>query len=292
MFEEALKELNGRIQSDMSPGMKTFRAIVSFVKVGKTAASTPGAVANYISNVSNIVSNAWNPMYAAKKIAISSKSELTEEFKELKKLGVLGQSVSGRELADRIKDTAGYIPFENYIESVPGLDMASKGVKGAINASKKIFEVGDEYARVIGFYAEVERYRTVHTEWTEAQLRENAAKIVANNSPTYDLAYPWVKSFRNSPWFSTFATFPAEIYRTTINQGYQIKKDLSDPKTVAIGSTRLAGVLASMGFGAYQIMEMATTMIGGTDDDERDLRLFVPEYSRSNPLIFFRKEGD
>lgn len=292
VFEQALKELNGMIQQDMSPGMKTFRAIVSYVKVGKTAASTPGAVANYISNISNIVSNAWNPIYAAKKITLSSKSELAEEFKELKKLGVLGQSVSGRELADRIKDTAGYVPLENYLDSLPGLDIVGKGIKATINASKKIFELGDEYARVIGFYAEVERYRTVHTDWTESQLRENAAKIVANNSPTYDLAYPWVKNFRNSPWFSTFATFPAEIYRTTINQGYQIKKDLSNPKTAAIGATRLAGVLTSMGFGAYQIMEMATTAISGDDEDERDLRLFVPEYSKSNPLLFYRKEGE
>lgn len=292
LFEDALKELNGNIQQDMSPGMKAFRAIVSYVKVGKTAASTPGAVANYISNVSNIVSNAWNPLYAAKKIATSSKSELAAEFADLKKLGILGQSISGRELADRIKDTAGHVPFEKYLDAIPGVDVFSKGVKATVEASKKVFEVGDEYARVIGFYSEVERYRTAHPEWTEAQLRDNAAKIVANNSPTYDLAYPWVKNFRDSPWFSTFATFPAEIYRTTINQGYQIKKDLSDPKTRSIGIARLAGVMTSMGFGAYQIMEMATTAISGDDDDEKDLRLFVPEYSKANPLLFYRKNGE
>jgi hypothetical protein len=291
-FEAALKELNGMIQQDMSPGMKTFRAIVSLVKVGKTAASAPGAVANYISNVSNIVSNAWNPTYAAKKWVQLSRPQLVEEIKDLKKLGILGQSVSGRELADRIKDTAGYVPFETYLESVPGLDIFSKGIKGIVSGSKKIFEVGDEYARVIGFYAEVERYRTVHTDWTETQLRDNAAKIVSNNSPTYDLAYPWVKNFRNSPWFSTFATFPAEIYRTTTNQAYQIKKDLSKSETRAIGVTRLAGILTSMGFGAYQIMQMATTMISGDDEDERDLRLFVPEYSKFNPLLLYRKDGD
>lgn len=289
-FEEALKELNGNIQNGQD-GLGWFRKFVSYVKVGKTAASTPGAFANYVSNTMNITSNSWNPIHAIKKIATMSKQERLNEIKDLKKLGILGQSVNGRELAARIADNAGHVPFEQYVESLPAGELIVAGSKAYIDFNKKVFEIGDDYARVIGFYAEVERYRTAEPLWTEIQLRDHAAKIVANNSPTYDFAYPWVQSFRNSPWFSTFATFPAEVFRTKINQAKQIKKDLSNKNTASIGAIRLAGLTTTL-FAEYQAAHLMKWLIPGSDDDdEKDLNLFLPEYSKANPIAYLQKDG-
>lgn len=293
IFEEALKELNGNIQNGQD-GLGWFRKFVGYVKVGKTAGSTPGAFANYVSNVWNITSNGWSPHYAIQKIISMNKLERLNEIKELKKLGILGQSINGRELAARIADNAGHIPFEQYVEALPFGEVGSAAVratKGYINFNKKVFEIGDDYARVIGFYSEVGRYRTSHPEWTETQLREHAAKIVANNSPTYDFAYPWVQKFRNSPWFSTFATFPAEVFRTKINQAKQIKKDLSNKNTASIGAIRLAGLCTTL-FAEYQSSHLMKWLIPGSDDDdEKDLNLFLPEYSKANPIMYLDKDG-
>lgn len=290
VFEEALKNLNGMIQQGKSPGMEVFKQVVSFVKVGKTVISTPGAFANYTSNLWSIAANGWNPSRALTKLVPMSKAERSAEVKDLQKLGVIGQSVVGRELKARMSETAGYVPVEKYARALPGGDQIVDFIQGYTKVNSKLFEWGDTYARVVGFYSEVEAYRNVHPEWSENQLREHAAKIIAKISPTYDFAYPWVQQFRNSPFFSTFATFPAEQWRTLTNQAKQARQDIKDGH-IAIGARRIGAFMLTAALGSYELIHLAGKLIGADEEDLEKLSLFVPPYSKNNPLIYLDKKG-
>ena len=78
-------------------------------------------------------------------------------------------------------------------------------------------------------------YTKAGREFTERQLKEEAADIVRNNIPNYDYVSDFVKSLRKLP-IGNFVSFPAEIVRTGTNIVRRGLREINESFTLADGT--------------------------------------------------------
>jgi hypothetical protein len=101
------------------------------------------------------------------------------------------------------------------------------------------------YLRLQNYAVEMQRLRNAYTtagrEFTERQLKEEAADIVRNTVPNYAYVSDTVRALRRLP-LGTFMSFPSEILRTTTNIAQRSLREIKDPALRNIGIKRLIGL--------------------------------------------------
>jgi len=127
---------------------------------------------------------------------------------------------------------------------------------------------------------------------TDADLNDRAAKNVRNLMPTYSMIPKAGKMLRRFPFTGTFISFPAEIIRNQYNTVALIKQEIKDPRTRGIAMQRMQGMFAAH---TIPLAVGAATMhiVGVTDEEEKDIRRFLPPWSKNSTLGFTARErGD
>lgn len=292
-FAEAFGILESTLPSTTNTFLKTLGDGIGWVKMGKTVMSTPAAVANYVSNTKHIASNGWNPVHAISNYSKLSKAQKVADTKDLLDRGVLSQSIQGRELQDRKEALMGKFSIKETVSRMPLLDVGAKLLGSFSDFHAKVFANGDNYAKYVGFYSELNSLRDIHPQWTEDQLRNEAAIILSKISPTFDMVAPGIEKIRKSNLFSTFATFPAEQIRNKYNVGLLIKEDFQsgEKERMKRGARRLAGQIAGLAI-SEAIFELSRYFIGAGYEELKDLQIFQSEYSKNNAILYLNKNGD
>lgn len=292
-FAESFKIMESSAPQVTSELLKTIGNGLGWIKMGKTVMSTPAAINNYVSNVKHIATNGWLPYYALKNYATLSKAEKVEDVKDLLDRGVLSQSIMGRELQDRKRALIGGFSIKETVSRTPMLDVGAKVLGAVSDFHAKIFANGDNYAKYVGFYAELNALRDIYPNWNEGQLRNEAAIIVSKISPTFDMVSPGVEKIRRSNLFSTFATFPAEQLRNRYNVGLLIKEDFKsgDKERIKRGVRRLSGQLVGVGLSAA-LLSLSKYFIGIGYEELKDLQIFQSQYSKNNAIVYLDRNGD
>jgi len=90
------------------------------------------------------------------------------------------------------------------------------GYKGVYKWAERQYQAEDDFWKIINFHGEMDKYRMINPNWTQAQLERHAAKIVRDNVPNYDMVPQIIKDWRRTP-FGNFISFPAEMMRTSGN---------------------------------------------------------------------------
>ena len=130
--------------------------------------------------------------------------------------------------------------------------------------------------------------------FTEDWLEREAADIVKNNIPNYDMVSDFVKGTRKLP-LGNFVSFPAEIARTGTNIVERALRDINYTITLAngtkikpfqgIGYQRLLGFGLTVAAVPYATTEMFKVLYDVTDEEQAAIRRYVASWSKNSTIL-------
>ena len=167
--------------------------------------------------------------------------------------------------------------------------------------TEDMYTAEDDFWKISSFAMERGRlkkaYQKYGMDFTDDLLDSEAASIVRNNIPNYDMVSSFVKGLRKLP-FGNFVSFPAEIYRTSYNIMAQTIKEFKFQHALPDGRIvhpfRDIAMKRGMGFGTTVLgVPLATVSAfqaihNVTDDEMQALRRFVPDWSKNSTLVPIR----
>lgn len=222
-----------------------------------------------------------------------------ERYRELLRLGVVNSNVRLGDLQRLLKDT-------NFGESV-NTNKALRELMRPLSKAKKftedLYTAEDDFWKLTSFALERQRLGRAYEKYgiakTAKELDEEAADIIRNNIPNYDMVNDFIKATRKLP-LGNFVSFPAEIMRTTANilnrslKEIRYEHTLSDGRVVkplqGIGYKRLFGLGTTVVGVPYATTEAFKVLYDVTEDEMQALRRFVPDWSKNSTLVPIRGE--
>jgi len=220
--------------------------------------------------------------------------QANDRYRELLRLGVVNSGVKLGDLQKLLNDV-------NFGESFTGTQQLKDQMRKLSKVKKwteDMYTAEDDFWKISSFAMERGRLKKVYDKYgmkyTDDLLDNEAAEIVRNNIPNYDMVSSFVKSLRQLP-FGNFVSFPAEIYRTSFNIMGRIMKEFNTPHVLDDGRTvypfRSIAMKRALGFGTtvvgvpYATVEGMKALYNVTEDEMQALRRFVPEWSKNSTLV-------
>ena len=220
--------------------------------------------------------------------------QANDRYRDLLRLGVVNSGVKLGDLQKLLNDV-------NFGESFTGTQQLKDQMRKLSKLKKwteDMYTAEDDFWKISSFAMERGRLKKVYDKYnmkyTDDLLDNEAAEIVRNNIPNYDMVSSFVKSLRQLP-FGNFVSFPAEIYRTSFNIMGRIMKEFNTPHTLDDGRTvypfRSIAMKRALGFGTtvvgvpYATVEGMKAIHNVTEDEMQALRRFVPDWSKNSTLV-------
>lgn len=238
-------------------------------------------------------------------------------------LGILGQDVRSGELMDQMRSAytkeftnetlleqefgAGKTPWSRIARKLKSAHIFSKS---SIGLAKKLYSANDAVWKAFAWESEVAKWTQLFPDLAIENIEQFAAKRIRNSFPTYDNIPRITKRFRFSPLVASFPSFASEVMRIGWNGGKMIKQELSDPQSIAdelglgrdltekeanairtSGARRLLGHTTA-GLGTTVATAMFAQMWGVDQEDEDDMRRFLPKWQTHNELLILNHKVD
>jgi len=213
---------------------------------------------------------------------------LGDLYVEYQSLGLVNQNVKVGEFKRLFND---YINLEK--ESLITNPLKAQSKFSKIN--KKITDVyvgEDDIWRITGYNKELETLQRAYPNRNLNSLKREAANIIRDTMPTYDLIAPGIQILRQAP-IGNFFSFTAEQYRNNYNTIMRGMDEIRTGNEVLVerGLKRLASQIVVTYAGAKGATDFTKMAFGVTDEDEKALKnLGLAEWSKSSALIFDRDE--
>ena len=220
-----------------------------------------------------------------------------ERYRELLRLGVVNSNVRLGDLQRLLKDTN----FGESVNSRKALRELMRPFSKFKKFTEDLYTAEDDFWKLTSFALERQRLGRAYEKYgiakTAADLDEEAADIIRNNIPNYDMVNDFIKATRKLP-LGNFVSFPAEIMRTTANilnrslQEIRFEHTLSDGRIVkplqGIGYKRLFGMGTTVVGVPYATSEAFKAIYDVTEDEMQALRRFVPDWSKNSTILPIR----
>ena len=260
--------------------MRSFIRLNSAVKYGKTILAPTTQARNFMSAAMFSVMNGHFDWSHGKKAFKAAQSDLfTKDAKwrkyltNLIQLGVLHDNPRAEELRHALED------FMN-------IDIYSKGptksLRRFLNFMQRLYQVGDDFWKIIGFENEVKLQMETGKSRKDAEAK--AAYRIRNGYPTYSMVPRAVKMVRRWPLIGTFVSFPYEIVRTTANQMRFLKEDVM-AGNAKMAARRTLGMAMATSISAT-LSYMSMVMMGLDSDDDESVRALAAPWVRNSQLIY------
>ena len=222
-----------------------------------------------------------------------------ERYRQLLRLGVVNSNVRLGDLQRLLKDTN----FGESVNTTKALRELMRPLSKAKKFTEDLYTAEDDFWKLTSFALERQRLAKAYEKYgiakTFDELDEEAADIIRNNIPNYDMVNDFIKATRKLP-LGNFVSFPAEIMRTTANilnrslKEIRFEHTLSDGRVVkplqGIGYKRLFGLGTTVVGVPYATTEAFKALYDVTEDEMQALRRFVPDWSKNSTLVPIRGE--
>jgi len=236
--------------------------------------------------------------------------QLAKEYADLQRLGIVNSQAELRELQELVRKGFGYTDdFDGQATKRFGSNLSDNMVmrflKGGTKKAESLYQGGDDIWKVYNFKFEQNKLRNALDKMSdqakadylarkggdinnvEEFIKREAADIVRNNVPNYNLAPEAIKALRRAP-VGNFIAFPYEIIRTGINTISRGIDELADPNVEIqkIGLRRLMG--ASTTFAAMPAgLSAIGYAVSGVTKEEMDAyqRTMAAPWERNARLI-------
>ena len=229
-----------------------------------------------------------------------------KNFQDLQQLGVVGSQAELREIQTLLQKGLGYTD-DSTVNGVPvGRKFGSKITDNRLgsmmgNLGKKaenLYQAGDDIWKIYNYNFELNKlknaYRGVTGGPTEEVLKQEAARIVRNTVPNYNMAPEAIRTLRRAP-VGNFIAFPYEILRTGVNTiARGIDELASDNAEIRkIGLRRLTGAATTFAIAPAALSHYAY-INSGVSKEQMDAtkRSIVPEWERNARLLPTGRDKD
>lgn len=266
-----------------------WRTLNGWIKTAKTVLNPVTQVRNHVANYGFLLANGYWHLPEGAKVLQALRTELTGAttgrayVSRLARLGVIGESVAAGEVREALADAGAKLTgIEPWLES-----RLARAAKAPLRAAERVYQLNDEVFKIYAFENERRAWAAALPQATPEQLDRLAAERVRNTLPTYSLIPRFAQRLRRYNLTGSFLSFPAEILRTGYHTLSYIKQDLgsANPAIRAMGARRLAGV--ALASSLIPAVAMVGRALAGVDkDDDRDVRRFLPEWSRNSDLLY------
>ena len=216
--------------------------------------------------------------------------------------GVVNQNIIARDIeglfgditrAGRSNETA-EVFFNKLINST------TQKFKKLYGVAQDLYTAEDDVFRITNFLAEGYKYKEAYKQAvkdgiiknmpTDLEIMKQAAKIVRETVPNYAYVSDFVKGIRRSP-LGSFASFPAEIFRTGGNTTMLAIKEMKDPVLEAVGMKRLFGQALTYAFFPLAAMTAGSALYGLGKEAVTAMREILPTWSEDNTIIGVYEDG-
>ena len=215
---------------------------------------------------------------------------LQDLYVKYQKLGLVNQNVRKGEFTDLINESANVNWMNKAGEKFNKLQTTKQYAKAANDAIVKTYVAEDDLWRIAAFRKELKVLQDAFPNRSVEELEEEAAKIIRNTMPTYDMVPEFAKNLRKAP-IGNFYSFFAERWRNnyhTVRQGIDEIRS-GNEVLVTRGYQRLSSKLALGYMGAEGINEATKFAYGVTNEEEQAIRdLSLPFWSENSTLGFKR----
>ncbi len=233
---------------------------------------------------------------------------LEENYRRLQKLGVINTSIRAGDYralleltedsgVSRLTEWATQKVPEKVINSLP----VSKKTKDSVfdaarrlkNAPDDIYMAVDDTFKINAFHSELEILKKAKPRTSIDDLEEQAAEIIKNTFPNYDLVPKGIKALRGSP-FGSYFSFPSEIIRTSYHIMKQSSNEIisGNPVLIDRGVNRISGYMANQLLWANA--GKASAIASGLTDEEYEAINTLAEtpYSKEHNKIIFKEDDE
>lgn len=209
-----------------------------------------------------------------------------ELYEKYQSLGIVNTSAKAGDFKALIEDAAKY--------GAEGT--TSRFLKRITNAPQKLYIAEDDLFKIAAFNKEVKSLTKAYGKgYSKEAIEREAADIVRNTIPNYDMVPNGIKQLRKLP-FGNFFSFPAEMVRTSANIVRQgLLETISNNGEIRKrGFKRLGGFMGAGVLGAEGVSRATQTLSGVTDRTVDAIRhLLEPDYSQyTNQLYIKDDEGN
>ena len=227
-------------------------------------------------------------------------AEANKAYRELLELGVVNSQVQLGDVKNLLRDVrmGENLNIEKPLESMMKKLTAGTGrkAKAFMKGAEDLYTAEDDLFKIANYAIEMQRLRNAYTkagrEFTERQLKEEAADIVRNTVPNYAYVSDTVRALRRLP-LGTFMSFPSEILRTTTNIAQRALREIKDPALRNIGIKRLIGLGTVLTIAPNAIQSGFQGLYNVTNEELQALRQYLPEWSKNSTILPIRSDdGD
>ena len=223
------------------------------------------------------------------------RKEMMSSLEDLVSRGVIGESLVGNILGDLMGAKKLSKSADEFSDRLMG--GASRAASGVWNTAQRSYASSDDFWKVMGYLAEVDKYTKAMPGWTSGQVKDHAARIVRDIRPTYSLSPAVLAKVKAFPFVAPFITFTTEVIRTTINltklAHYEITEGnrTGNAELTKIGWKRARGITLAA-TAPTAAAGVFTALAGISGDDEDRLRRFLPDWQKNSQLLLFKnKDG-
>jgi len=234
---------------------------------------------------------------AYKALQIPGARMANDAYRDLLRLGVVNSNVRLGDLQRLLKD----VNFGETLTAQKGLRGLMRPLSKAKKWTEEMYTAEDDFWKITSYALERQRLGRAYEKYgikvADDLLNEEAASIVRNNIPNYDMVNDFIKGLRQLP-FGNFVSFPAEIMRTSTNILGRALKEINYQHTLddgrIVNPLRNIGYKRLFGFGTtvvavpYGTVEAAKAIYNVTEDEMDAMRRFVPEWSQNSTLVPIR----
>ena len=239
---------------------------------------------------------------AYKALQIPGSRMANDEYRKLLSLGVVNSNVRLGDLQKLLKDTN----FGETINSTKAMRNLMRPLSKLKKWTEDMYTAEDDFWKITSYALERRQLANAYKKYginkTIDELDEEAADLIRNQIPNYDMVNDFIRATRKLP-LGNFVSFPAEIMRTTANILNRAIKEINMTHTLddgrivkplqGIGYKRLFGLGTTVVAIPYGTVEAAKAIYGVTEDEMQAMRRFVPDWSKNSTLVPIRGEdGD
>ena len=229
----------------------------------------------------NILSNELFTVNATKK-----NKALTKIYEEYQRLGLVNQNVRVGEFKALINDLV-----QNQNKNL--YSYTNNLFKKAGRKATALYVAEDDLWRIVAYNKELNTLRKAYPSRNVSELKTEAAQIIRNTMPTYDLISPTLQKIRMLP-IGNFFSFTAEQFRNNYHTAVRAATELRSGNKILEqrGMQRLASQITTTYLGSKGITDLTKYAYGITDADEEAIRnLDLAPWSKDSALMFSRDKN-
>lgn len=218
--------------------------------------------------------------------ATQKNKALSDIYEEYQRLGLVNQNVRVGEFKALINDLV-----QNQNKNL--YSYTNNLFKKAGRKATSLYVAEDDLWRIVAYNKELNTLKQAYPSRSVTQLKQEAADIVRNTMPTYDLISPTLQKIRMLP-IGNFFSFTAEQFRNNYHTAVRAATELRSGNKVLEqrGMRRLASQITTTYAGSKGITDLTKYAYGITDADEEAVRnLDLAPWSKDSALMFSRDEN-